>query len=210
MRFALFLLGFLLAGVIGLRFDIEALDQSAAPQCVRDFVAEGSLVVVTVESSGYKGDGQVLDLKITDSVGNELRSKKDLDGNVKVAFTAHTSAAFDVCLHNTKVSRSGSKLFRQIDLEIESGASARDWNAVQANEKLKPMEVELRKVEQVTDEIVQELDYLKAREERLRDTNESTNRRVRNFSICIVILLVSLGVWQVNYLKNFFKSKHIL
>ena len=75
---------------------------------------------------------------------------------------------------------------------------------------MKPIEVELRRVEEITDEIVDELTYLKNREERLRDTNESTNRRVRNFSILVIIVLSSLGVWQVNYLKNYFKTKHII
>ena len=95
-------------------------------------------------------------------------------------------------------------------MDIESGAEARDWNKISANEKLKPIEVELRRVEEITDEIVDELTYLKNREERLRDTNESTNRRVRNFSILVIIVLSSLGVWQVNYLKNYFKTKHII
>ncbi len=47
--------------------------------------------------------------------------------------------------------------------------------------------------------------YLRAREERLRDTNESTNRRVRNFSIGIIIALVGFGLWQVAYLRSYFR-----
>ena len=67
-----------------------------------------------------------------------------------------------------------------------------------------------RRIEELTDEIVDELNYLKAREERLRDTNESTNRRVRNFSVAVILVLVSLGAWQINYLRNYFKAKHII
>lgn len=126
-----------------------------------------------------------------------------------MAFTAHASAAFDVCFQNVLV-RKGKSLSREIELDIEAGSAARDWNAIQAAEKLKPVELELRKIEELTDEIVGELEYLKAREERLRDTNESTNRRVRNFSVAIIIALIALGAWQLTYLRNYFKAKHII
>ena len=99
---------------------------------------------------------------------------------------------------------------REIELDVESGAAARDWNAVQAAEKLKPVEVDLRRIEETTYEISGELQYLKAREERMRDTNESTNSRVKWFSILVITSLVGLGAWQVQYLRHYFKVKHII
>lgn len=202
------LISFVLS-VRALHFEVEAVEATRAPTCIRDFVTEGQLVVVSVHSSGSSGDGQKLNMFIRDSVGNEYRNKKDFAGDLRVAFTAHASAAFDVCFQNVLV-RKGKSLSREIELDIEAGSAARDWNAIQAAEKLKPVELELRKIEELTDEIVGELEYLKAREERLRDTNESTNRRVRNFSVAIIIALIALGAWQLTYLRNYFKTKHII
>ncbi|GMM37813.1 Erv25 protein [Saccharomycopsis crataegensis] len=192
-----------------LRFDVPASSSRTTPFCIRDFVTENQLVVAKIHSSGHVGDGQVLNFYIVDSVGNEYRRKKDFAGNVRVAFTSHSNSAFDVCFENTAVHR-GRSLSREVELDIEAGAAARDWNAIQAAEKLKPAEVELRRIEELTDELVDELNYLKRREERLRDTNESTNTRVKNFSVCAIFLLMALGAWQVNYLRNYFRSKHIL
>ncbi|CCH40838.1 putative membrane protein [Wickerhamomyces ciferrii] len=206
--FLLFVLS-LITSVVSLHFDLDAAESTKTPYCIRDFVSEGQLVVVNIHSSGSIGDGQQLSFNIHDSVGNEYRKKKDFAGNVRVAFTAHASAAFDVCFHNV-LQHQGRRLSREIEVDIEAGSAARDWNAIQAAEKLKPVEVELRKVEELTNEIVGELEYLKAREERLRDTNESTNRRVRNFSFVIIISLIALGAWQINYLRNYFRSKHII
>lgn len=191
----------------GLRFEIEA-KQEANPEpfCIRDFVNEGQLVVINIDSDGRIGDGQKLNMFVRDSTGNEYRRKNDFAGALRVAFTAPSSTAFDVCFVNS----GATGMVRSVELDIESGSEARDWNQISANEKLKPIEIELRRVEELSDEIVDELAYLKNREERLRDTNESTNRRVRNFSILIILVLAALGAWQLNYLQNYFRSKNII
>ena len=177
-----------------LHLDVKA-ESKPQPVCVRDFVQEGQLVVVNIKTNGRVGDGQVLDMKIVDSLGNEHRSKKDLARTVKVAFTSAYSAAFDVCFTNhqeRKWSRH-TELSREIELEIESGAAARDWN-----------------VEEMTKEIAAQLQYLKVREATMRDTNESTNSRVKYFSILVIMSLVGFGTWQILYLRHYFKVKHII
>ncbi|SCU91936.1 LAFA_0F06810g1_1 [Lachancea sp. 'fantastica'] len=198
----------ILGAALAVRFEIPAF-QAPEPVCIRDFVSEGQLVVVDLKTDGSVGDGQVLNLVVRDTVGHEYRRMKNIAGPVKVAFTASSSAAFDVCLENQLESR-GRTLSRKVEIDIESGSEARDWSQIQSLEKLKPVEVELRRIEELTDEIVDELAYLKAREERLRDTNESTNRRVRNFSVLMICVLLGLGAWQINYLHNYFKAKHII
>ena len=54
------------------------------------------------------------------------------------------------------------------------------------------------------------MDYLRAREQKLRDTNESTNERVKWFGYLTMLMLVSLGAWQVVYLRSYFRSKHLI
>ncbi|EDO17657.1 hypothetical protein Kpol_1004p31 [Vanderwaltozyma polyspora DSM 70294] len=205
--FVLFLFG-LISQINALNFEIPA-SNNPEPYCVRDFVSEGQLVVITAESDGSVGDGQILSMVVRDSNGNEYRRKKDFAGEVRVAFNAPSSVSFDVCFDNTAQVQ-GRSMKRYVELDIESGAEARDWNKISASEKLKPIELELRKIEELADEVVDELNYLKSREERLRDTNESTNARVKNFSFLVITVLVSLGLFQINYLKNYFKAKHII
>ena len=95
---------------------------------------------------------------------------------------------------------------RHIELDIDIGADARDWSAIQAQEKLKPVELELRRIEEMVGEIVTEMDYLRMREQKLRDTNESTNERVKWFAFGTMGMLVGLGAWQVIYLRAYFRS----
>lgn len=103
-----------------------------------------------------------------------------------------------------------SPSIREIELDVEIGADARDWSAVQANEKLKPVEADLRRIEEMTGEIVREMEYLRTREQKLRDTNESTNTRVKWFGVGTTWLLVGLWAWQIMYLRAYFRSKHLI
>lgn len=94
---------------------------------------------------------------------------------------------------------------RHVELDIDIGADAKDWSAIQAGEKLQPVETELRRIEEMVAEVVSELDYLRIREQKLRDTNESTNERVKWFAFGTMGMLVGLGAWQIVYLRAYFR-----
>lgn len=100
---------------------------------------------------------------------------------------------------------SSNQQVRHVELDIDIGADARDWSAIQAQEKLKPVDTELRRIEASVNEIVQEMEYLRIREQKLRDTNESTNERVKWFALGTMGMLVGLGAWQVVYLRAYFR-----
>ncbi|KAL9598443.1 MAG: hypothetical protein Q9219_004479 [cf. Caloplaca sp. 3 TL-2023] len=196
-----------------LKFDLQAHTGHSAKyeRCIRNFVAKDILVLVTAIVSGQKGDGQMVNMHIKDAVGNEYGRPKDIAGETRMAFTSHADAAFDVCFEN-QLTATGSVLnpTRHIELDIDIGADARDWSAIQAQEKLKPVETELRRIEELVGEIVIEMDYLRTREQKLRDTNESTNERVKWFAFGTMGMLVGLGAWQVVYLRAYFRSKHLI
>ncbi|KUJ18162.1 uncharacterized protein LY89DRAFT_614718 [Mollisia scopiformis] len=215
-QFFLRMLGSLLlflACAEALKFDIEAFNSgdSKGRRCIRNFVAKDTLVVVTATVDGYKGDGMIVNMHIKDAVGNEYGRPKDVVGEQRMAFTSHADASFDVCFENAFSGSKGvSNPFRHVELDIDIGADAKDWSAVQATEKLKPVETELRRMEEMVAEIVAEMDYLRTREQKLRDTNESTNTRVKWFAFGTMGMLVALGAWQVIYLRAYFRSKHLI
>jgi hypothetical protein len=162
-------------------------------------------------------------------MGNDYHRPKDVYGENRYAFTSHADSAFDVCFENyltgsmstlsphtsthplTSTEVSGNmNPTRLVELDIDIGADAKDWSAIQAGEKLKPVEAELRRIEEVMGEVVTEMDYLRGREQKLRDTNESTNERVKWFAFATMAMLVGLGAWQVVYLRAYFRSKHLI
>ncbi|KAJ9100727.1 vesicle coat component [Naganishia adeliensis] len=99
---------------------------------------------------------------------------------------------------------------RIIELDVDIGADAMDYNAIANQESLSILEVEMRKLEGVVKEIVDELGYLQKRESKMRDTNESTNSRVQKFSLLTLFVLIGLGAWQILHLRSFFKRKYLI
>ncbi|KAF8458167.1 emp24/gp25L/p24 family/GOLD-domain-containing protein [Terfezia claveryi] len=223
----LLLLSILACLSAALKFEIQAQPSGVRPRCIRNFVAKDTLVVVTATVSGTKGDGQRVNileghwwtirnreltagLQIRDGLGNDYGRPKNVVGESRTAFTSHADGAFDVCFENILDDGKHYGLTRVVELDVEIGADARDWSAIQAAEKLKPLEMELRRVEAITEEVVNEMEYLRRREQRLRDTNESTNERVKFFAIAVMVTLIAVGSWQVIYLRSYFRSKHLI
>jgi hypothetical protein len=99
--------------------------------------------------------------------------------------TSLCSVWVDVPAHNTE------KSSRIVDLDVDVGADAVDYkyaphrcvlcffltfllslsSAIANQESLSGLETEMRKLEGIVKEIVDEMDYLKKREERFQDTN---------------------------------------
>ncbi|KAF2674721.1 ERV25 protein [Microthyrium microscopicum] len=211
--FLLLLLAIPLASA--LKLDVVAhqgWESKSKERCIRNFVAKDQLVVVTAIIDGARGDGQQLNMHIRDAVGNDYHKPKDVVGENRYAFTSHSDSAFDVCFENLIVGTShhGTPPSRHVELDVDIGADAKDWSAIQADEKLKPVESELRRMEEIVAEIVSEMDYLRGREMKLRDTNESTNERVKWFAIGTMSILMALGAWQIVYLRAYFRSKHLI
>ena len=90
------------------------------------------------------------------------------------------------------------------------GVDSKDYRDTIETEQLKPLEAQLRRLEDLSNEIVQDFAYMRKREEEMRDTNESTNSRVLYFSIFSMVCLLSLAVWQLFYLRRYFKAKKLI
>lgn len=96
---------------------------------------------------------------------------------------------------------------------------------------MKPLEVDLKRLEDLSDSIVRDFVLMRKREEEMRDTNgelkgrmlenvliklkiklfaEKTNSRVLFFSIFSMCCLLGLATWQVLYLRRYFKAKKLI
>ncbi|KAG1903172.1 emp24/gp25L/p24 family/GOLD-domain-containing protein, partial [Suillus fuscotomentosus] len=184
------------------------------PKCIWNAAHIHALVIVTANVG--PGTNQRVDIEILDSTPhrNVYLSKRDIKGETRLAVTAHGEGEVGVCFKNylspdIKLDMARN-MSRTVDLDIDIGADAVDYNAIANQESLSGLETEMRKLEGVVKEIVDELEYLKKREERFSDTNLVTNRRVQNFAWFTILALAALGVWQILHLRSFFKRKYLI
>jgi len=183
-------------------------------KCIWNAAHTNALVIVTANVG--PGENQRVDVEIIDSSPqkNVYLSKRGIKAETRLAITTHAEGEVGVCfrnfLENGVPYDKARKLSRVIDLDVDIGADAVDYNAIANQESLSGLEIEMRKLEGIVNEIVEEMGYLKTREARFTDTNTSTNQRVQTFAWFTLFSLAGLGIWQILHLRAFFKRKYLI
>ncbi|KAF8987609.1 hypothetical protein BDZ89DRAFT_1087702 [Hymenopellis radicata] len=195
-----------------IKFSLQAF-RYPPQKCIWNPVHADTLVIVTANVG--PGAKQRVDIEIVDSSPqkNVYLSKRNINAETRLAVTTHAEGEVGVCFKNyldADVRSESSKQSRIIDLDVDIGADAVDYNAIANQESLSGLETEMRKLEGLVKEIVDEMGYLKKREERFTDTNTSTNNRVTNFAWFTILSLAGLGTWQILHLRAFFKRKYLI
>uniref|UniRef100_A0AAY4BP09 GOLD domain-containing protein n=1 Tax=Denticeps clupeoides TaxID=299321 RepID=A0AAY4BP09_9TELE len=171
-------------------------------RCLREEIHKD--VLVTGEYQISEAPNTRNSLQIKDSSSHMLYSKENASKG-KFAFTTEDYDMFEVCFEST-----GRVPDQLVNLDMKHGVEAKNYEEIAKVEKLKPLEVELRRLEDLSESIVNDFAYMKKREEEMRDTNESTSSRVLYFSIFSMCCLTGLATWQVLYLRRFFKAKKLI
>ena len=205
MRFVVYF-SFLLATVHSISFTLPA----EGTRCIKEETHKDTLVVGEFEITKIP-PSHVVDLKVTDTKDQTLFSKESAETG-KFAFTLDDYDMFNICFQSKST---GGGISRQVEdinvkVNVKRGVEAKSYGDLAKAEKLKPMELELKKLEDIAEAVVSDFAYMKSREKLMRDTNESTNSRVLWFSIFSMVVLLGLALWQVFYLKRFFKAKKLI
>jgi len=150
-------------------------------------------------------------IQVFDVEGKEVRKTENaVEGTF--GFTTEHSGEISICfLDNPKpgaVVAAYNK--RQVTFGLKTGVEAKDYSTVAKKDDLRPLELEMIKLEDVVEQLNADFRYLKNREGAMRDTNESTNSRVLWLSLFSMTTLVSLGIFQIHYLKRYFQHKKLI
>ncbi|KTW28182.1 hypothetical protein T552_02041 [Pneumocystis carinii B80] len=194
-------------------FDIVAMPKNIENnRCIRTLVPADTLVAIYVNVVGSANDGQKVNMTITDIAGNKYGHSREIMGKRKIVFTTNNESTIIVCINNVLLDGFDSTFnhFRTIELNINKGADALNWNEIEILKHLKPIEVELLRIEGISKEIAKEMDYMQRREQKMRDINESTNDRVKYYGLGFMISLVILGICEIVYLRRFFQRKQLI
>ncbi|KAK7085915.1 Transmembrane emp24 domain-containing protein 10 [Halocaridina rubra] len=196
------LVGALLSAADGIMFHLQPNTQ----KCLREEIHKD--VLVTGEFEVQDTPGQKVDIQVTDSKGHHLFMKEEADSG-KFIFNTEDYDVYEVCFVS-RVPPTQRGIQQEIKLNTKHGVEAKSYEALGEAAKLKPLEVELKRLEDLSESIVQDFSYMRQREEEMRDTNESTNSRVLYLSLFSLCCLIGLATWQVLYLRKFFKAKKLI
>jgi hypothetical protein len=105
--------------------------------------------------------------------GNVYEQRKDIRSDYNFAFTPHSYGDYIFCISN--ILNDGLSVdmnnLRSITFNLNLGQPSDAAKKLETKEKLKPLEAEIAVLETEMQSIVHELEYLKERELRMRDTN---------------------------------------
>ncbi|XP_071873663.1 transmembrane emp24 domain-containing protein bai [Bombus fervidus] len=210
MRGVIYIFVTLLAYAHGIRFYLEP----NTFKCLKEEVQANVLVAGEYEVS--MTPAVKTEYIIRDSKGDILSKKEDIPHGkmLKFSFVTETYDTFEICFMAHAIQPSFSGNIKQIKQEIhlitKRGIEAKNYEGIGEAAKLKPSEVELKRLEDLSEAIVQDFARMRKNEEEMRDTNEATNSRVLYFSIFSMSWLLILSIWQVLYLRSFFKAKKLI
>jgi hypothetical protein len=141
----------------GVKFIIKSLET----KCLGEEVQANELMVGKFSVEPKSSDVQI---KVYGPNAEVLQSRTGADAG-KFAVTTTTNGDHQVCFSNT------GSVDRDVSFNLEVGLTAKDYQAVAKKDNLKPLELELRRIEDVVTSIYESMEYLKTREEAMRNTN---------------------------------------
>ncbi|RZF47429.1 hypothetical protein LSTR_LSTR007356 [Laodelphax striatellus] len=158
------------------------------------FMPSGSEIGMHVEVKD--GDGKLILSRVYSHEG-------------RISFTSQSPGEHVICLYSNTTKWIGGTQLR-VHLDIQVGEHAIDYANVAQREKLTELQLRMRQLLDQVQQIAKEQNYQRFREEKFRDTSESTNRGVFWWSLSQLVILVTMGIWQMRHLKSFFEAKKLV
>mmetsp|Transcript_4409 Transcript_4409/g.7256 ORF Transcript_4409/g.7256 Transcript_4409/m.7256 type:complete len:217 (+) Transcript_4409:32-682(+) len=142
-------------------------------------------------------------------------ARKETEG--KYYFVTHLKGEYTFCFSNKMSSVTEKTVSVQINVGKQRSEEEIILSILSGRENDDDEEATIPVVSPLQSSILQLADglhavqgeekYMRMRERAHRDTSESTNSRILYWSIFENVVLISISVWQVYYLKRFFEVK---
>ncbi|KAI5689255.1 emp24 [Leishmania braziliensis] len=159
----------------------------------------------------YKSDdtyGDFLDVVLTNAEGRALYMEYSRSNGAFVGRV--TNGGEHMLCFSSRQGMQSAKSTRNVLLVMQLGADAKDYDTMATKEKMRPMEVQMRMMEDTVQEVHNEFIYFRAREAEMRNTNERMTAKVMWMSIGLIILFGIFWYLQMRHLKRYFKKKRMI
>ena len=189
----------------GFQFDLKA----------RDYVCFREDIVTNFDVYGEynigPGYSQKIDFRVTDSKGSVVLERKNIKKG-DFSMIAKEGGEYSFCFYNRLSSKATyhDGLRRRITFDILTGTDTYDYEQLARKEHLKPIEVNLRMMEDIVHSIYAEYVYFRQRETAMRGTTETINQRITYLGVFFFIFMASFAAGQLYYLRSYFIKKKLI
>ncbi len=115
---------------------------------------------------------------------------------MKESFTTYIGGYYQCCIKNLYDGEN------QILFDLKYGVAAKDYSEVAKTKDLKPMELNLLKLEEKSKEIYHLMNFAASHEQIFENQYDTISSKVAFFSIILVLVMIVVGVFQTFYLKQ--------
>ena len=203
--FFLLLLLWTRLSVSGVMFDLGARSYKCfTEELPNEYEVSGSF-------NAMPGYNQFVDFRITNPEGASVVTEHGTNRG-DFNFITDSSGDYHFCFYNRLVSgtRFDDNLYRTIRFETRLGADAKSYEDIVTKDHLKPLELELRIMEDSIKSISNEYIYFKEREAEMRKISEKLNRRSAWITFLTFLFVAFFSWWQVKRTKKFLRAKWLI
>ncbi|KAI9594256.1 emp24/gp25L/p24 family/GOLD-domain-containing protein [Syncephalis fuscata] len=163
-------------------------------ECFFEDLKIGNTLSISYEV-GFGGQ-QKIDFSLMDSTGRVVQVSAQQNAGFYTA-TADRDGQYTYCFNNH---------MNDGQLKTVSFYIHEDHH----NKEDEPLQEEIRTLTRNVQEIREHQEYIIQRERAHRNTAESTNDRVKWWSVAETVIVLGVAFFQVNYLKRFFEVKRVV
>jgi len=98
----------------------------------------------------------------------------------------------------------------EIVLDLKYGVEARDWTEVALKGQLKPLELEMTRMAELIDSMRVGVHEIIAKEDANLLEADSVSDSLYLYSVFTMLVSVALSIYQVRFMKSFFKAKKLV
>ncbi|CAJ0597291.1 unnamed protein product [Cylicocyclus nassatus] len=176
-------------------------------QCFFDRVISATKIGLMFEVA--EGGFLDIDVKIT-GPDNKIIYKGERESSGKYTFAAHMDGVYTYCFGNKMSTMTPKAVMFTIEIvepqQQQQQGAAQNQDAAD-NQKLEEM---VRELSTALMSVKHEQEYMEVRERVHRSINENTNSRVVLWAVFEALVLVSMTVGQIWYLKRFFEVRTVV
>ncbi|CAL8262277.1 unnamed protein product [Lota lota] len=159
-------------------------------------------------NSGFPHMGMTTTVRDPD---NEVLMTKRYGKHGKFTFTSHTSGQHLLCFHSNSTRFSVfAKERLKLHLDVQMGEHPIERGSKKTKENLHTIDKSLTHMIDQMMYITKQQEHQREKEEVFRQISEDTNSNVLWWAVVQTAILLSVGFWQINRLKDFLIAKKLI